>query len=111
MNSNDDIKCHFRLLFSPSFCLQILEFDEQTKRVVEEKIKLVRLNPFHFKSLTHSCYRLFRVRITFQRRKLRLVYMVGRHTILFVGFLNRANDYDDLERILKKCGINLNNLQ
>lgn len=46
MSSKDDINCHFNLRFTILFGSQVDEFDNKTKRIIEEKIKVVRANPF-----------------------------------------------------------------
>lgn len=86
-----------------TFLEQIKSLDEKSKRIIREKIELIKQNPFHFKSI-HSVRfkKVFRVRLTIQNAEKRLIYVVLEPNVVIVCLLERKHDYADLEKYLRK---------
>lgn len=86
-----------------TFLEQIKSLDEKSKRIIREKIELIKQNPFHFKSIHSQKFKkVFRVRLTIQNAEKRLIYVVLEPNVVIVCLLERKHDYTDLEKYLRK---------
>ena len=84
------------------FIEQISELDKKSKRIVEQKIQLIKQNPYRYKRIHSRKYsRVFRVRLSVDRKELRMVYAIVESTIILICFLNRRKEYKDLEKYLR----------
>ncbi len=80
---------------------QIQNLDEKTKRVVEDKVRLLKTNPYRYKRLHGYGLKLFRIRLKVQHKESRLVYTVIEPDVVLLCFLERDKDYRELERIVR----------
>jgi len=92
----------FRIIPTKKFLEQAKELDEKTKRIVDEKLDLLKENPYRFKALHHKKLRLFRIRLNVHDRETRLIYAVINPDVILLCFIERKKDYTDLEKYLKK---------
>ena len=93
----------FGIIPSNDFNKQIFELDSKSKKIIYDKIQLIKQNPYRFKrihSKRHS--RIFRVRFNINKKEMRLIYVVINPNIILVCLLHRKRDYKDLEKYLKK---------
>ena len=82
---------------------QTRNLDDKSARIVEDKIRLIKENPFRFKRLNSKIYsRVFEVKLNIQSRATRLIYVILQPNIILVCFLNRKDDFKNLEGYLKK---------
>ena len=82
---------------------QVRGRDEKTKRLIHDKIKLVKANPYRYKKIRSRQYRrVFRIRFSIGGKEVRMIYTVIGSMIVLVCLLDRKRDYDDLEKYLKK---------
>lgn len=85
------------------FTEQAKKLDSKSKKIVQEKIQLVKQNPFRFKRIHSKKYsKVFRVRLSIKSKEARLIYAVISPNIILVCLLDRKRDYKDLERYLSK---------
>ena len=85
------------------FGKQIEELDSKAKRIIHEKIELVKQNPFRYKRIHSRKYsKVFRIRFSINKKETRMVYAVIEPNIILVCLLDRKKDYKDLEKYLKK---------
>jgi len=85
------------------FLEQLKKLDKKSKRVIKNKIELIKINPFRYKRIhSRKFSRIFRVRLNLRGKEVRLIYLVLGKTILFVCLLERKREYRDLEKYLKK---------
>ncbi len=85
------------------FLEQIKDLDNKTKRIINDKIELIKQNPYRYKRIHSRQYsKVFRIRFSIQKREIRLIYVVIEPNIILVCLLNRKNDYKDLEKHLNK---------
>jgi mRNA-degrading endonuclease RelE of RelBE toxin-antitoxin system len=88
---------------SEIFKKQFDELDDKSKRIVYEKIQLIKENPYRNKKVHSKRFsRVFRVRLTIQGKEKRLVYVIIAPKIILACFIDRDKDYKDLEKYLKK---------
>ncbi len=92
---------NFKIKGSNLFYEQLDEFGEKTPRILDEKIQLLKNNPFRFKRLKHQKI-LFKIRFKYKRKEKRLIYQVKKGVIELLFIINRNKDYRDLDKFLEK---------
>lgn len=86
---------------SPAFLEQLDNLSEGSRRILEEKIRLIRENPFRYKRIKGHNLLLFRIRLSDARKEKRVVYLVEKSYIKLVCILDRKKEYKDLHKYLK----------
>ncbi len=85
------------------FKKQVSKLDKNSKKLIHEKIQLIKQNPFRYKKIHSKKFsRVFRVRLEINSKETRLIYAVIEPNILLVCLLDRGKDYKDLEKYLKQ---------
>ena len=91
------------------FLKQIEVLDEKSKRIIKDKIELIRENPYRYKRVHSKKYsRVFRIRFSIKGKETRLIYVVINPNIVLCCLLDRKKDYKDLEKYLDKIKKELN---
>ena len=82
---------------------QVSKLDLKSKKIIHNKIQLIKENPFRYKRIHSKKYsKVFRVRLSINQRETRLIYAIIEPNIILVCLLDRKKDYKDLEKYLKK---------
>ncbi len=82
---------------------QISKLDEKLRRIIYDKIRLIKENPYRYKRIHSKQYsKVFRIRLSIQSKETRLIYVVIEPNIILVCLLDRDKDYSDLEKYLSK---------
>ena len=82
---------------------QIRELDEKSKRIIKNKIELIKINPYRYKRVHSRLFsKVFRIRLAINNKETRLIYVVIEPNIILVCLLDREKNYKDLERYLRK---------
>lgn len=82
---------------------QIGKLPSKHKKQIENKIDLIKQNPFRFKAIHSKLFsRVFRVRLNIDGKETRLIYVLLGSKIILVCLLDRSGDYKDLESYLAK---------
>lgn len=85
------------------FIRQAAELDGKGKRIISQKIELIKENPFRFKRIHSKRFsKVFRVRLNLMGKETRLIYVVLEPDIIIVCLLERKKGYRDLEKYLSK---------
>jgi len=85
------------------FTEQIENLDEKSRRVIYNKIQLIKENPHRYKRIHSKKYsKVFRIRLNIKSKETRLIYIVIEPNIILVCLLDRKKDYKDLEKYLVK---------
>lgn len=85
------------------FKKQIKHLDAKSKRIIYDKIQLIKENPYRYKKVHSRQYsHVFRIRFSIQSKETRLIYVVINPNIILVCLLDRKKDYKDLEKYLSK---------
>jgi len=92
----------FQIKALQCFVEQVSRLSPKAKKLVENKIELLKDNPFRFKRLHSEKLQLFRIRLSLDGKESRLVYAVIEPNIILVCILERKNDYKDLKKYLTK---------
>ncbi len=83
------------------FLRQIDELSDEAKRIVENRLRLVKLNPFRNKRIYGYNLFLFRIRFEDQHREKRVIYLVDKSYVKILCILDRDKEYKDLKKYLK----------
>ena len=89
---------------SEFFLEQISELSDDAARIVEDKIRMLKINPFRFKRFEGYSLFLFRIRFEDNRKEKRAIYLVDKPYVKMLCILDRDNDYKDLKKYLKQLG-------
>ncbi len=93
----------FEIISSNYFNEQIKDFDSKTKKLIYNKIQLIKENPYRNKRIHSKKFsKVFRIRLNINRKEKRLIYAVIAPKIILVCFLDRDKNYKDLEKYLSK---------
>ena len=92
----------YKIVVPKSFAEQIKKLDKRSKKIIYDKIQLIKENPFRYKSLRASSSRIFRVRIKIRSKESRLIYSVVAPKVIMICLLERKHDYRELEKFLKQ---------
>lgn len=96
----------FKVISSRTFKKQFDDFDNKSKKLIYEKIQLIKENPYRNKKIhTKSFSRVFRVRLNIQGKEKRLIYVIISPKIILACLIDRDKDYKDLEKYLKKIKV------
>jgi mRNA-degrading endonuclease RelE of RelBE toxin-antitoxin system len=85
------------------FNKQIKNLDSKAKKIIHEKIQLIKQNPYRYKRIHSKKYsKVFRIRFSINKKETRLIYVIIEPSIILVCLLDRKKDYKDLEKYLIK---------
>ncbi|MCD4759858.1 type II toxin-antitoxin system RelE/ParE family toxin [archaeon] len=85
------------------FKKQIEKLDKNSRKLIQEKIRLLKENPYRYKKIHSKIHsRVFRIRFNLQGKEMRLIYVVIEPNVVLVCLLNRKKDYKGLENHLKR---------
>ena len=93
----------YEIVASRTFIKQIEKLPSKYKEQIDNKIDLIKQNPFRFKAIHARLYsRVFRVRLNIEGNETRLIYVVLGSKIIIACLLDRSGEYKDLEKYLSK---------
>jgi len=93
----------FEIIGTGFFQNQIKGLDDKSKRILRDKIRLMKMNPFRYKRVHSKKFsRVHRVRLTIEDKSARLAYSIVGKRIFLACLLDRDKDYKDLEKSLKE---------
>ena len=85
------------------FLEQIKRLDKKSKKIIKNKIGLIKINPYRYKRIHSKKFsKIFRVRLNLGGKETRLIYVILGRTILLVCLLERKREYKDLKKYLEK---------
>ena len=91
----------YNLIPLENFNKQLRKLNSKSKRIVHDKIQLIKQNPYRYKRVHSKSYsKVFRVRLNIQSKETHLIYAVMNPNIILVCLLDRKKDYKDLEKYL-----------
>ena len=86
------------------FLQQIDNLSDEATKLIVNKLKLAKINPFRYKRIKGYGLFLFRIRFEDERKEKRIVYLVDKPFIKVLCILDRDKEYKDLKKYLKKLG-------
>ena len=94
----------FELKPTDFFLEQLDELSDEAASLIDEKLRLIKINPFRYKRILGYSLFLFRIRFEDRRKEKRVIYLVDKPFIKVLCILDRDKEYKDLEKYLKKLG-------
>lgn len=89
---------------SQFFLEQCGELSDKAARIVEDKLRLLKVNPFRNKKLEGYPLFLFRVRFEDNQKEKRVVYLVDKPEVKIICIIERDSGYKKLRTFLKLQG-------
>ena len=89
---------------SEFFLLQLDEISNEAAKLIEDKLRLAKINPFRFKRIHGYNLFLFRIRFEDNRKEKRVIYLVDKPFIKVLCILDRDKEYKDLKKYLRRLG-------
>tara|TARA_Y100000310_G_scaffold329906_1_gene400585 strand:+ start:5255 stop:5551 length:297 start_codon:yes stop_codon:yes gene_type:complete len=89
---------------SSFFLKQIDELSDKAARIVEEKLRLLKTNPFRNKRIHGLNLFLFRIRFEDGRKEKRVIYLVDKPYVKIICIIDRDSGYKKLKKYLKQLG-------
>jgi hypothetical protein len=94
----------YEVKFTNCFLEHASNLGTDSRGLLEQKIKLIKINPHRYKRLVGYGLFLFRIWLSDNNKVKRAVYLVDSGTVIFICILNRSDDYADLKKYLIKTG-------
>ncbi len=94
----------FEYVLKPTafFLGQLDKLSDDSKKLLSQKLMLLKENPFRFKRIKGYKLFLFRIRFEDNRREKRLLYLVDKPFVKVLCILDRKHEYSDLKMYLRK---------
>ena len=89
---------------SKFFLEQVEELNDKAARIVEDKLRLLKINPFRNKKLEGYPLFLFRIRFEDNQKEKRVVYLVDKPEVKILCIIDRDSGYKKLRKFLKQHG-------
>ncbi len=83
------------------FMEQLDQLSDKAARIVGEKLKLLKINPYRYKRIRGYNLFLFRIRFEDEHKEKRLIYLVDKPHVNLLCILDRDNGCKDLRKYLK----------
>ena len=93
---------NYTLIPSHFFLEQVDNLSPKAKKILEQKLQLLKINPYRNKRIKGYNLFLFRIRFEDERREKRLIYLVDRPHVKLLCILDRDKEYRDLKNYLNK---------
>jgi len=92
----------FELKPTHFFLQQLDELSDKAASLIEQKLRLAKINPYRYKRIHRNNLLLFRIRFQDRKKEKRLIYLVDKPYIKVLCILDRDKEYKDLEKYLEK---------
>lgn len=86
------------------FLEQLDDLSDKAANIIDNKLRLLKINPFRFKRIEGYDLFLFRIRFEDNRKEKRIIYLVNKPHIEILCILDRDKEYNDLTKYLRKLG-------
>ncbi len=94
----------YELIPSKFFLEQLDQLTSDAKKIIKEKLRLVKSNPYRFKRIVGFNLFLCRIRFEDNRKEKRVVYLVDKPQVKLLCILDRGSEYKHLRKFLKQHG-------
>ncbi len=94
----------YEIIPTKLFLEQIDDLSDEAARLIEGKLRLVKINPYRFKRIEGYKLFLFRIRFEDERKEKRIVYLVDKPKVKVLCILDRSGEYKQLRKFLKRYG-------
>ncbi|MFH0869636.1 MAG: hypothetical protein V1866_01100 [archaeon] len=94
----------FELKPTDFFLEQTNGLSDEAAKLIAEKLKLAKINPFRYKRILGHGLFLFRIRFEDRNKEKRVIYLVDKPFVKVLCILDRDKEYKDLEKYLRRLG-------
>lgn len=94
----------YEIIPSEFFLEQLDELSNDALKLIEEKLLLLKFNPYRFKRIEGYKLFLFRIRFEDKRKEKRIIYLVDKPKVKVLCILDRSGEYKQLRNFLKRHG-------
>ena len=94
----------YEIIPSKFFLEQLDYLSDEAIKLVEEKLLLLKINPYRYKRIKGFKLFLFRIRFEDLRKEKRIIYLVDKPKVKILCILDRDGEYKHLLKFLKKYG-------
>ncbi|MCK4669770.1 MAG: hypothetical protein KAT43_01095 [Nanoarchaeota archaeon] len=94
----------FTLKPTKFFLKQLDDLSNEAAKLLDKKLKIIKINPFRYKRIHGYGLFLFRIRFEDNRKEKRVIYLVDKPFVKILCILDRAKEYKELRIYLKKLG-------
>lgn len=94
----------YEIIPSKFFLEQLDDITDESAKIIEQKLYLLKINPYRFKRIKGFKLFLFRIRFEDDRKEKRIIYLVDKPKIKILCILDRDKDYKQLRKFLKRYG-------
>ena len=95
----------FEVIPSKIFLEQLDDLSDSAIKLIDNKIKILEENPFHYKRIVGYNLFIFRIRFEDQKKEKRLIYLVEKGKVIILCILDRDKEYKDLENYLRRLNL------
>jgi mRNA-degrading endonuclease RelE of RelBE toxin-antitoxin system len=92
----------FELIPTKFFLEQLDYLSDKSKKIISDKMDLIKMNPFRYKRIFGYGLVLFRIRFKDRGRNKRLIYLFENGFVKVLCILDRSKDYKDLRDYLRR---------
>lgn len=95
---------NFELFYTRFFEEQWIAYDKQTRHLIEEKLKLIKYDPYRYETL-EGYTRVRKIKLNLKGKYQRLLYalhMPETNQILILGIFERDKGYKEFQRKFKQ---------
>jgi len=86
------------------FLEQLETLSYKASKIIEEKLNLIKINPYRNKRIYGYNLFLFRIRFEDINKEKRVIYLVDKPFVNVLCILDRDKEYKELRKYLKKVG-------
>ena len=84
------------------FLRQLDDIEDKTLKIIQDKLNLVKRNPYRYKRIYGYNLLLFRIRFEDKRKEKRVIYLVKKPFVKIICILDRNKEYKDLKKYLRR---------
>ena len=93
---------NYKLIPTKFLLGQLDLLSDKAKKILKEKILILKENPARFKQISGFPYNLFRIRFQDLGKSKRLIYAIEGGKIKLLYIINRDKNYSDLKKYILK---------
>lgn len=84
------------------FLEQLDSISDKSAKIIDNKLKLAKINPYRNKRIQEGNLFLFRIRFEDNQKEKRVIYLIQKPFIKILCIIDRDKDYKDIKKYLKK---------
>ena len=91
----------YNVITSKLFLEQVCGLSPKSKKVVDKKLDLLKINPYRYKTIKGYPISFLRIRFSDRNKEKRMIYFVDKNIVKIICILDRDKDYKDLNKYIE----------